>query len=261
MKMKRLLLLAVLPITCLTMNAQNNGNDYTPKKGNFTVAATVGYNSYTSVTAPSGLLTSYEVEALTNNWSDKKLMVGFEAGWFFKDLWKLNMGGGISFASNPGYSAVPGTIDGTTEEINGGSSVEDNLGEIPSYRAVANARSVGYNVSAGVDRYFPVAKVSNLMWYAGVRVGFAYGLNEMKYDEETAMGKSIGETWNLRTSLTAGVDYYVLPALYVGAQIDPFAYTYNMTTFNPQAGLGDLSADSHNCSFLAAPTLKIGFKF
>ncbi|KXU40962.1 hypothetical protein HMPREF2533_01392, partial [Bacteroides fragilis] len=53
----------------------------------------------------------------------------------------------------------------------------------------------------------------------------------------------------------------VLPALYIGAQIDPFAYTYNKTTYNPQAGLGDLSADSHNYSVLAAPTFKIGFKF
>ncbi|MGZ2655474.1 BT1926 family outer membrane beta-barrel protein, partial [Bacteroides fragilis] len=68
----------------------------------------------------------------------------------------------------------------------------------------------------------------------------AYGENEMKYDEETSMGKSIAESWNLRGALTIGVDYFVLPALYIGAQIDPFAYTYNKTTYNPQAGLGDL---------------------
>lgn len=259
MRIKKLLVLAVLPMVCLAVNAQSKDN--TPKKGDFTVAATVGYNSYTSVTAPSGLLTDYEVQALTNNWSDKKLMVGFEAGWFFKDQWKLNVGGGVSFTNNPGYTAVPGTIDGFTEEMNNGSSVEDNMGEIPNYRAVANAQSFGYNLMAGVDRYFGIKKVPNLMWYAGVRVGFAYGLNETKYDEETSMGKSVAETWNLRGALTVGVDYYVLPALYVGAQIDPFSYTYNMTTFNPQAGLGDLSADSHNYSLLAAPTIKIGFKF
>jgi len=206
MKIKRLLVLAVLPMLCLAVNAQNSSKDNTPKKGDFTVAATVGYNSYTNVTAPSGLLTDYEVRALSTNWADKKLMVGFEGGWFFKDQWKLNLGGGVSFTNNPGYPAVPGTID-------------------------------------------------------GIRVGFAYGENEMKYDEETSMGKSIAESWNLRGALTIGVDYFVLPALYIGAQIDPFAYTYNKTTYNPQAGLGDLSADSHNYSVLAAPTFKIGFKF
>ncbi|WP_458442411.1 BT1926 family outer membrane beta-barrel protein, partial [Bacteroides fragilis] len=31
--------------------------------------------------------------------------------WFFKDQWKLNLGGGVSFTNNPGYPAVPGTID------------------------------------------------------------------------------------------------------------------------------------------------------
>ena len=236
MKIKRLLVLAVLPMMCLAANAQNCSKDNTPKKGDFTVAATVGYNSYTNVTAPSGLLTDYEVRALSTNWADKKLMVGFEGGWFFKDQWKLNLGGGVSFTNNPGYPAVPGTIDGS--ESNGSGSADDLMGEIPNYRAVASAQ-----------------------WYTGVRVGFAYGENEMKYDEETSMGKSVAESWNLRGALTIGVDYYVLPALYVGAQIDPFAYTYNKTTYNPQAGLGDLSADSHNYSVLAAPTLKIGFKF
>lgn len=254
MKINRLFVLAVIPMMCLAANAQNSGKDNTPKQGDFTVAATVGYNSYTNVTAPSGLLTDYEVQALSTNWSDKKLMVGFEAGWFFKDMWKLNLGGGISFTNNPGYSAVPGTIDSDT-------NADDLMGEIPNYRAVADAQSFAYNVVAGVDRYFGMKKVPNLMWYTGVRVGFAYGQNQMKYDEETSMGKSIGETWNLRGALTIGVDYFVLPALYVGAQIDPFAYTYNMTKFNPQAGLGDLSADSHNFSLLAAPTLKVGFKF
>ncbi|WP_262494767.1 BT1926 family outer membrane beta-barrel protein, partial [Bacteroides fragilis] len=163
MKIKRLLVLAVLPMLCLAVNAQNCSKDNTPKKGDFTVAATVGYNSYTSVTAPSGLLTDYEVRALSTNWADKKLMVGFEGGWFFKDQWKLNLGGGVSFTNNPGYPAVPGTID----DSNKNNSADENMGEIPNYRAVADAQSFAYNVSAGVDRYFNIKRVPNLMWYTG----------------------------------------------------------------------------------------------
>lgn len=257
-KRNRLLLLAVLPMMCLTINAQNCSKvDNTPKKGDFTVAATVGYNSYTNVTAPSGLLTDYEAAALSTNWTDKKLMVGFEGGWFFKDLWKLNLGGGVNFTNNPGYPAIPGTID----DSNRGNSAEDNMGEIPNYRAVADAYSFAYQVAAGVDRYFAVKRIPNLMVYTGVRVGFAYGLNEMKYDEYESMGKSTAETSNLRGALTFGVDYFILQGMYIGCQVDPFAYTYNITTFKPQEGLGNLSADSHNYSVLAAPTLKIGFRF
>ena len=112
MRLKKLSIVAVMSIMCLAVNAQEKScsKDFTPKKGDFTIAATVGYNSYASVTAQSGLLTNYEAAALSTNWSDKKLMVGFEGGWFFKDLWKLNLGGGLNFTNNPGYSAVPGTI-------------------------------------------------------------------------------------------------------------------------------------------------------
>lgn len=253
MKIKRLLILAVMPMMCLAVNAQDKScnKDFTPKKGDFTLAATVGYNSYASVKALPGSM-NYEAAALSTDWSDKKLMVGFEAGWFFKDLWKLNLGGGLNFSNSPGYSAVPGTIDGNTEPGDG---------SIPNYRAVADAYTFSYNVFAGVDRYFKMKNVPNLMWYTGVRVGVAYGLNEMKYDEEEQMGKSTGETWNLRGAITMGVDYFVLPGMYVGAQIDPFSYTYNMTTYKPQEGLSNLDADSHNFSLLAAPTVKIGFKF
>lgn len=250
MNINKLLISAVLPMLSLTVAAQN---DNTPAKGDFTVAATVGYNSYTNVTALPGNLTDYEASSASSIWSQKKLMVGFEAGYFVGDKWKLNLGGGLNFNHHPGYPDVPGTIDGTTGD--------DTLGEIPNYRAVASQYSCTWNAYTGLDRYFKVGGVDNLMWYTGVRVGMAYALNEQKYDEWTSMGKSVGETWSLRGSITLGVDYYVLPAMYVGFSVDPFAYAYNMTTFRPQEGLKALEADSHDYSILAAPTLKIGFKF
>ena len=87
MKLHRLLISAVLPMMCLTVAAQESDN--TPQKGDFTVAATVGYNSFTNVSALPGNLTDYEASAISNLWSDKKLMVGFEGGWFVGDKWKL----------------------------------------------------------------------------------------------------------------------------------------------------------------------------
>lgn len=255
MNFQKILVSAVLPLCCLTAVAQTT-DDNTPAKGDFTVAATVGYNSYSTVTALPGNLTDYSASAMSTNWADKKLMVGFEAGYFISGKWKLNLGGGLNFTHNPGYSDKPGTIDGNSPK-----DADGYIGEIPNYRAVASQYSCAYNVFVGVDRYFRVGGVKNLMWYGGVRVGMAYALNQQKYDEWTSMGKSTAEAWNLRANLTAGVDYYVLPAMFVGASIDPFAYTYNMTTYKPQEGLANLSADSSNFSILAAPTLRVGFKF
>lgn len=252
MKIRRLLMSALLPMTCLCAAAQQ-GVDNTPAKGDVTVAATLGYNSYTEATALPGNLTDYEAAAFATDWSKKKLTVGFEAGYFVSEKWKLSLGGGINFTHNPGYADKPGTMTP-------GMSGEDMVGEIPSYRAVASQYSCTYNVAAGLDRYFSTS-VKNLMWYGGVRVGMAYSLNEQKYDEWTAMGKSVGESWSLRGALTIGADYYVMKGMYVGASVDPFAYTYNMTSFRPQEGLARLSADSSNFAILAAPTVKIGFRF
>ena len=254
--MKKVLMMAVASILYLSVNAQDDNKDYTPKEGDFTVAATVGYNSYTSTTAPSGLLGTYEVAALSTNWAGKGLMVGFEGSWFVNDLWKLSLGGGFGFTANPGYTGVPGTF-----EEGGASGDEVGDGSIPNYRAVGSGQSMNYNVSIGGDRYFKFKNVSNLVWYAGARVGFAYANNQVKFDEETSMGKSVAETWNLRGAITAGIEYYITQSLFVGAQIDPFAYTYNMTTVKPQEGLSNLDADSHNFNLLAAPTIKFGFKF
>lgn len=249
MKLRKLIILAVVPMLCLSANAQKE--DRGPKQGDFTVAATVSYNSYTSMKAPAGNLTDYSLQAVSTNWNDKQLMVGIEGGWFFSDLWKLTLGGGLSITSNPGYAPVPGTIDENTTAGDG---------SIPNYAAVASQSDIQFNVFTGVDRYFKT-KVCGLMPYVGVRVGYAYGRNSAFADDEEWMGKSIGESFNIRGAATMGVDYFLTDAFFVGAQVDPFAYTYNKSTVKPQAGLGNLEANSNNFSVLAAPTIKVGFKF
>lgn len=250
MRFRKLIILAVAPMLCLAAHAQKK-ECTSPKKGDFTVAATVSYNSYTSLSAPAGNLTDYNLSAVSTNWNDKDLMVGIEGGWFFSDMWKLVLGGGMSITSNPGYAPVPGTVDATTEAGDG---------SIPNYGAVASQSDIQFNVFTGVDRYIKT-KVCGLMPYVGVRLGYAYGRNSAFADDETWMGKSIAESFNVRGALTAGVDYFLTSNFFVGAQVDPFAYTYNKSTYKPQAGLGNLEANSHNFSILAAPTIKVGFKF
>ena len=255
MNIKKLLLLAVMPMIGLTVNAQESKVDFTPKKGDVTLAFTLGYNSYASVEAAPLFQNYYFTEAQSTNWSDKKLMVGFEAGWFVADLWKLSLGGGLNFTNNPGHPGVPGTIDGINMN-----NPYDEMGELPNLVAVADARSFSYNVALGLDRYFKLKNVPNLMPYLGVRGGYAYGQNVKAYDEPYAMGKSSAETFNIRGAVAFGLDYYILPGFYLGAQIEPFAYTYNRTSSRVQDGIETMKANSHNFNFLAAPTIKVGFK-
>ena len=247
MKIYKFLLFAVMPMMSFTVNAQ----DKAPKQGDFTVAATVSYNSSVMKNAEAGNLNGYSISAESTNWNDKKLSVGIEGGWFFRDLWKLNLGGGMNISKQPGYAAVPGTVDETTEPGDG---------SIPNYGAVADQSVIQFNVYTGVDRYFKT-KVNGLMPYVGLRVGYAYGRTRAYADDETYMGESVGEAFNIRGAITAGVDYFFNEAFFIGAEVDPFAYTYNRTLVKPQEGLSNLDANSHNFGILAAPTLKIGFVF
>lgn len=250
MKINRLLALAVMPLIGVIAMAQT---DNTPKKGDFVMAATMGYNSYTTISALDGSKTFYEGGAISTNWAEKKIGIGMELGIFSGDTWKWTLGGGFNATNNPGYPGVDGTFDQAMDEIGDGS--------IPTYRAIADAKSVNYNVFVGIDKYYKVAKVTNLMWYTGLRAGIAYGMNQQRYDEVESMGKSTAETVNLRGAIAIGADYFLAKGIYVGVQVEPFAYTYNMTVYKPQEGLSALDADSHNFSVLSAPTLKLGFKF
>ena len=247
MKLRKLIILAVAPMMCLAASAQD-----APKKGDFTVAATAGYNSYTSVNTYSSGNSSYSPSSAYQNWNDKQMMVGIEGGWFFLDMWKLTLGGGMSITTNPGYAGIQGT---------GGYGD----GEIPTYNAVDNQSRVQYNVYTGVDRYFDFLNVKGLMPYAGVRFGFAYGrhtINPMNdFEGSYTMGNSVAESFNYRAALTVGLDYFINDAVFVGIQADPFAYTRNRTAMIPQEGLSNTKATANNFGILAAPTIKFGFKF
>ena len=248
MKLKKLIILAVAPMMCLAASAQ----EFAPKKGDFTVAATISYNSYTNIDYLSGSAQSHTMPKINNNWMEKDLTIGIEGGWFFKDEWKLNIGGGLNFNKTPGEAAVQGTFDNVNDSDN-------TVGNIPTYNQVPESKNMQFHIFAGIDRYFNI-NVKNLMPYVGYRLGYTYG-NSIAKGDNTWMGKSVAETFNIRNAVTAGVDYFLNEAFFVGAQIDPIAYTYGKSAYKPQEGLGTLKGSNHNFDILAAPTIKVGFKF
>ena len=247
MKLHKLLILAALPLISLTAGAQK-----APQKGDFTVALTMGYNNSTMYTAKPSNSNSYSVSAQSTNWNDKGLAVGIEGGWFFQDLWKVSLGGGMNITKKPGYAGIEGTTSGQYGGF--------ELGDIPTYNTVADESYFQFTVIAGVDRYLKT-NVEGLMPYGGARLGYAYGRNVAFWDDANYMGKSVGESFNIKGALIVGVDYFLTDAIFVGAQVYPFAYTYNRSLIKPQEGLENWAASSHNFGFLAEPTLKVGFKF
>lgn len=222
------------------------------KKGSVTLGATVGYNGYLNVATPA-YASEYEMQALESLTFSSPVNVGFEGNWFLSDRVSLRFGGGFGYTYKPGYTSVPGTIgpDGDSWEEGG----------IPNYRAVGNATAMRWSAFVGVNHYWQVKSVPALHFFIGGQVGFSYGISEIKYDEEMSMGRSLSQAYSGRISFSAGADYYLLPSFFIGLEIQPVQYAYSVNGIRPQEGMKMLQADSHNFQFLAAPTLKVGFKF
>lgn len=243
--MKKILLITAALLTTLAVEAQM-------KQGDVTLGASVGFNTYIGQSDP-GYKNTYEVAGLNTTGFNTPLSVGIEGNWFVTDKWALRFGGGFGYTFKPGYSEVPGTLDGVDE------TWED--GGVPNYRAVGSASDMRWSATVGMNHYWQMKGVENLYFYTGFQLGFSYGLFQIKYNEAASMGRAVSQSYTGRISWSAGADYYILPSMFVGIEVQPLQYSYNVSGLRPQQGMKLLQADSHNIGFLAMPTIKIGFKF
>lgn len=244
--------MALVAMASVAVKAQDCcSQDNTPQKNDFTAAVTLEYNSYFNVNAKDGASMYYSAEAINNNPTNKKLMVGLEFGWFMNENWKLGVGGGFNFSNNPGYMDIPGTGSNAFE------------GEINGYPAIAEGSNFNFRVYLESDRYFCINNVKNLTWYTGLRVTYGYAQDRAKLVDQAAswLGRSVADGFNLGGAIVLGTDYFVTKGLFVGASIIPVGYTFNQVSYVPQPGLASLKAQSNDISVLAIPTLKLGFKF
>ena len=207
------------------------------------ISATLGYNSYLTVTAPYGNYSYYEgAVAASPSWSDKKLMVGFEGGYYISPAIRALLGGGYSRTDNPGKAEYNGTSDGV----------------VPSYGVSPSQSSTNITAFVGADYIFGSNSVKP---YVGIRGRGSYGYNEIKYDSSESMGKSVAEAWTYGGAIVFGADYIFSGGLILGCQFDLFSYTYGAVQYKPQPGLASNSNSCHNFGAIAAPTIRIGFNF
>lgn len=243
---KKFLSIAFLPALTLLATAQN-----APAKNDLTIAATLGYNSFATVEAQNGLLKEYSAVAPNTNWASKKLMTGIEFGWFATPGFKITLGGGVNYSENPGYDEIPGTVS---------SDSEDSFGEIPTYRSIDQSRTLCYDGRLALDFYLKTS-IESLKLILGAHGGFAHCIDEKKFLEANALGKSLAEAYTIKGGAAFGAEYFIARGFYVGAQVDFGSFTYGKVSYRPQEGLSSLKADNYNFSFLSAPTIKVGFKF
>jgi hypothetical protein len=230
---------------------QEDGSPYAPKQNDITISVNFGIGSHLNVTAPEPNLSEYSLSAPMTAWFEKKPVLDIEGRWFFLKKWALKLTGGLVLGYNPGYDETPGLQSGTSFE----------QGDIPTYKPVLTSDKLQYTIGLGVDRYF-AAKSERIFLRAGLEGGFAYARSAVKdKDGELYLGAAVGEAYAFRVAPVTGLDYYFTEQLFAGIDVRPVSYQYFILNQRPQAGLKSIAADNHAFSFLAQPTLKLGFRF
>lgn len=248
MKVKSIITILALVAVSFSALAQEQKGPIQPVR--IGVALTAGANSHLSVSAQSGMLTSYGAQALSADWTDKALGLGIEGSLIICDSWKLDLGGSVSGWNVPPRAIIPGTMDGNYE-----------MGEIPTYQAVDMQHKLNYMAYIASSYYFRIPAVPALRPYVGLRFQGSYAGSTLREQNYEALGRSTAEAYTLATGVLTGVDYYFSRHFFVGASVEPFRYTYGVVAYRPQEGLSLSAADTHFFGAFAAPQLKIGFLF
>jgi hypothetical protein len=237
--------------TVRAQEQEQGESPYAPKQHDITVSVNFGIGSQLDVTAPQPNSSDYSLSAPMTAWFEKRPVLDLEGRWFFLEKWALKLTGGLVLGYNPAYEGTPGVQSGTNFE----------QGDIPTYQTVLAKDKLQYTVGLGVDRYF-ATKSERLFLRGGLEVGFAYARSaERDKSGELYLGAAIGEAYAFRVAPVAGLDYYFTEQLFAGIDVRPFAYQYTILNQRPQVGLKSIAADNHAFSFLAQPTLKLGFRF
>lgn len=248
----RLNILLIFPLAlsliCTAANAQEE------KKPVFSLALTLGANSFASVSAMPGTQDIYETQAPAVNWMDKKIGFGIETGLQIGQSWRIMIGGSFSFGSNPGHPGLSGT---TTSVL----PAEYKSVQIPTYNSVAAQRTLSYLAYTGFDYLFDIIAVPKLKPLLGFRAGGSYAADSKRWDDPLTMGASVAEAYYFKGAIVGGADYFFTNNFFIGITLNLFDYTYTVTRYKPQEGLAALSADGHLFGAIANPALRIGFCF
>jgi hypothetical protein len=230
--------------------AQND--EYSPKQNDVTISVNFGIGSHLGKTsAPAPDLSEYSLSAPMTAWFEKKPILDIEGKWFFLDKWALKLTGGFSLSYNPGYDEIPGIQQGK----------EFELGDVPTYKTVLTSDNIQYSIGLGIDRYV-TTKSDRIFFRIGLEAGYACARTTIKdKDGELYLGASIGQAYAFRVAPVTGLDYFFAKQLFLGIDIRPVAYQYSIYSERPQTGLKSIASDNHAFSFIAQPTLKLGFRF
>lgn len=224
----------------------------------------VEINSYASST--SSYLITYGLgvgnprDVAYSSSNDVTNMIGVEGKYFVTSEIAARLSFSGAFDGSPSRDFTEGVDDPTGEYY-------PNT-YLPPYKMKEGYSRQRFFLDLGADYYLP-SNYERVAPYAGVQFNTIYGKMEvfdgfrgLKNNEVIAtFAKRNGVGYSIGGSIVAGIDYYLSESMLLGIEIKALSYFYSVKKVYSQPGIKPQISDSHNTSYFASPTLKIGFRF
>lgn len=280
-KLCTILLTALMVAPAMAQPAKSGAqDDYAPRKGQWQVSMVVGNNGFVRDDLNSYLVpylstptSSYDQIGLPNGSSKESgnlnqylnisgfdsnyKFLGLQGKYFLTDKWEVNASFGMNIDLTPGKDYVEGDAE-----------VEDMI--IPAQKYINAQATHNWYVTAGSNRYFTLGN-PRIHPYAGAAGSFQMArlVVQEPYIGENAegddyhmyqSGRYVGQVFNFKLALVAGIEYSLAPGLVAGFEFNPFSYRYDVLQMSPRS-YGIYAAAHHSIRFFEMPVIKFGFRF
>ena len=185
---------------------------------------------------------------------------GVEFKYFVTNQIAVRFSGSGALSGLPSQDQTPGVTDPSGVNYPGTT--------IPGWSMLEGKTTKQFYIDLGADYYF-TSKYDRVSPYGGLQFNSVYtqmeifdGFRGVEDDEVIpTYDTRRGEGFSYGFSVIGGIDYYLTDALILGIEVKALSYMYAGKKIFHQPGMSAQAADKHVMSFLAQPSIKLGFRF
>lgn len=194
-------------------------------------------------------------------------ILGIQGKYFWQDCWSVSFSAGMNIGVTPKKDYIEPTI---LDENKDGSVAN----QIPGQKYINATATNNWYVNVGIERYFKTGN-KRIFPYVGATVGYQMARVETRepytgkmieiagetVDEQVYIPAGrIGQMFAIKGAAVAGVEYDLMPGMFLALEFQPLSYRYDVIQIAPQ-GFDHYNLNHHNIKIFDMPTLRIGFRF
>lgn len=212
-------------------------------------------------------------------------IVGVQGKYFWQDCWSVSFSGGMNIGVTPKKDYIEANV------LDQNLQTGEITNQLPASKYVNATATNNFFVNAGIERYFKT-KNKRIFPYVGASVGYQMARVETRepytglmvdidnnmttmpnpgFNEDSDHGTlveqqvyipagKIGQMFAIKGAAVAGVEYNLMPGMFLALEFQPLSYRYDVIQIAPQ-GFGHYNLCHHNIKIFDMPTVRIGYRF